>query len=411
MATLWRYLPGFPAPPPWVEMLPPRAGPTAITLSRPGLDGVRLAVMPTAAGDGWWTVEYRPATEWDVGFTFDSSDTTNSPGLVVYRLRDVGAASDGPPFPLFKRVTYEATIPLPSAGDNDWDNGQFAVRILQESPASVRVMIGETLPDAASARLNVVAGPGPETSTPNVEVVNLVLTGPTCSSGSFNTRTISNDYSILLEVASTGFINPGFEFTVNGVAFGSKSQLGAPPQIGTGAIVATITEPTGYNQAHVVTRVVTLQWGIEDNKFQLLLPSGDGAYQLSVEATVTEEAPGAPPRQAVAKDTVKVETTRITLSEAGSDAESQCLSFLIDKGLQHQPLFPLDPIGPVIFPDDWGGLDPVELAVQARKLLRLKALNSALAAQPTASAAEQLGIQPQDLFNVVRMLTIVPEPG
>lgn len=404
MATLWRYLPGFPAPQPWMEMLPPGAGPTLLTLNRPAVDGLRLAAMPTRAGDGWWTVEYRPAIDWDAGFAFNSDDIANSPGLVVHRLRDVGTAAAGPTFPLIKKVTYEATIPLPSAGDNDWDNGQFAVRVVEELHGSARVMIGETLPNTPAARIKTIAGPGLETSTPNAELVDLVLAGPTCNRARFNSQTITNEYTVLVEVASTGFIKPSFEFSMNGTPFGATSTLGALPQIGSGVIQATITEPTGFQTAQTVARAVFLQWGIEDNKLQVLLPPGDGTYEVSVEATVTETEMGVSPIQASARDSAKVETRRITLSEDGSDAETQCLRFLIEKGLQEHPPVPPDPIGPIAVPPDWGLLDAVELATELKKLFKLKFVNSSLASVPITDAAEQLGVHPQVLFSVVKML-------
>jgi hypothetical protein len=410
MATLWRYLPGFPAPQPWMELLPAGAGPTKLTLNRPSVDGLRLAVMPTRAGDGWWTVEYRPALEWDVGFHFNSSDITNSPGLVIHRLRDIGTASAGPTFPLVRKVTYEATIPLPSAGDDDWSNGQFAVRVLEQLGGSVRVMVGETLPNAPAAQMELLFGPGLETSTPSAEQVDLVLAGPTCSRARVGTQTITNEYSILVAMASTGFTKPRFDFKLNGRAFGVTSELGAPPQIGSDVIQANISEPTGYNKVQSVTRPIGLQWGIEGNQFQVLLPSGDGTYEVSLEAIVTEGAAGASPLQASATDSVKVETKRITLSDQGHDAESQCLSFLIQKGLQEHPPFPTDPIGPIAFPPDWQVLDAVELATGLKTLFKLKVLNSTLAAAPIDQAAEQLGVLPQTLFHVVKMLVPIDSP-
>ena len=410
MATLWRYLPGFPALQPWMEILPAGSGATKLTLNRPAVDGLRLAVMPTRAGDGWWTVEYRPAMDWDVGFTFDSADITNSPGLVVHRLRDIGLASDGPDFPLIKKVTYEATIPLPSAGDNDWDNGQFAVRVLEELHGSVRVMIGETLPDARAARMKVLAGPGLETITPNAEQVDLVLTGPTCGRGTFNTQTITNDYSIGVEVSSTGFTKPTFVFLINGKTLGVVSELGAPPQLGADVIQADITEPTGHNKAQAVTRTVGVQWGIDGNQLGVALTPGDGTYEVSVEAVVAESTSGMSPLRASAKDSVKVETKRITLSSEGSDAESQCLSFLIQKGLQEHSPVPLDPIGPVVFPADWRVLNSLDLATAVKRLFKLKVVNPSLAAPPAAVAAEQLGVNPQDLFNVAKQLIAVDSP-
>jgi hypothetical protein len=409
MATLWRYLPGFPAPQPWVEMLPPGAGPTKLTLNRPGVDGLRLAVMPTRAGDGWWTVEYRPAIDWDVGLDFDSSDITNSPGLAIHRLRDVGTAAAGATFPLIKRVTYEATLPVPSSGDDDWTNGQFAVRVLEDLGGSVRVMVGETLPDTAAARMEVLHGGGLETSTPNAQQVDLPLAGPTCGRARVGTQTIVNEYTVLVTIESTGFARPQFDFKLNGRTFGVTSELGAPPQTGVDVIQADIIEPTAFNTVQAVTRAVALQWGIDGHQFQVLLPPGDGTYTVTLDAVVSEGAAGAPPRQASATESVTVETKRITLSDEGNDAESECLSFLIAKGLQEQPPFPPDPIGPIAFPPDWQALDAVELATGLKTLFKLNVQNSTLAAGSIDQAAAQLGVLPQTLFHVVKLL--VPVTG
>ncbi|HEY7522277.1 MAG TPA: hypothetical protein VH720_01290 [Candidatus Limnocylindrales bacterium] len=410
MATLWRYLPGFPAEQPWVEMLPAGAGPTKLTLNRPGVDGLRLAVMPTRAGDGWWTVEYRPAIDWDIDLHFNSSDVSNAPGLIIHRLRDVGTAAAGPAFPLIKRVSYEATLPLPSGGDLDWTNGQFAVRVLENLGGSVRVMVGETLPDAAAARMDILAGGGLETSIPNPQQVDLALAGPTCSRARVGTQAIVNPYNVLVTVASTGFTRPRFDFKLNGNTFGVTSELGEPPQIGAAVIQADIIEPTGFNTVQSVTRPINLQWAIDGHLFQVQLPPGDGTYRVTLEVTVTEGAAGAPPRQASATDAVSVETKRIILSDEGNDAEQQCLSFLIAKGLQEQPPFPPDPIGPIAFPPDWQALDGVELATGLKTLFKLNVHNSTLAAGPIDQAAAQLGVLPQTLFHVVKMLVPVDGP-
>ena len=127
---------------------------------------------------------------------------------------------------------------------------------------------------------------------------------------------------------------------------------------------------------------------------------------MTLEAVVSEGAAGAPARQASASESVTVETKRITLSDEGNDAESQCLSFLIAKGLQEQPPFPPDPIGPIAFPPDWQALDAVELATGLKTLFKLNVQNSTLAAGSIDQAAAQLGVLPQTLFHVVKLARV-----
>jgi hypothetical protein len=82
-------------------------------------NGTQLVVMP-AGGNTWFTVEYRPATNWDQRFTPNATGTQTFSGVVIHEIRDVGMPSDGAGWPKIRQVCYETTIPTSSTGDFDW---------------------------------------------------------------------------------------------------------------------------------------------------------------------------------------------------------------------------------------------------------------------------------------------------
>lgn len=97
---------------------------------------------------------------------------------------------------------------------------------------------------------------------------------------------------------------------------------------------------------------------------------------MEVSVAVKEVLLGSTLAQAVSSANFRAETKRITLDAAASEAQNECQTFLVEKGLQmHQP-FPKDPIGPIAFPDDFRVLDAIQKAEALQKIGVFHATNA-----------------------------------
>ena len=320
MATLWRYLPGYPSPPPWVRVVPADGSATEVRLDNSPIEGAtRLIAMPDHAG-GWWTVEYRPAAGWDRALALDQHDYAGAPGLVIHRIGDLGVAGLTPDF-LPQRVSYEGTIPAPSAGSDDWSVGSFSVRALEHGDNYAVATVGVNLPATSGVRLEVdhKSYARPSAAGPSVE---LALTGPSCSTGAYTTEAVGYQQVIAAYAGATGLRVPVFTFLVNGQTIATSNELQAVQ--GEVAFPADVAVPTGYLTSETEPRRITATYNIVNNRLVLVIPAGDGAYRVDI--SVRAASFGQP--EVIADQSIDVTTYEIRLPEAALEAQSQCGAFL-----------------------------------------------------------------------------------
>ena len=362
----------------------------------------------TRSGDGWWTVEYRPAAGWDRGAHAHDLDPARCPGVVIHRIRDVGYVGE-PGFPRPQRVCYEATIPAPSGGDQDWDNGQFAVRIL-ETGGSAQLLIGETLPDVRSVRMEIVESSGPERRAPFVNV-ELKLTGPACSTNSYPTEAVSATYVLELSAEATGYEEPAFEYAVNGTDLGIVSASNGPLQQGQVAFTASVDVPNGYQSSYFEERSVRATYNARGNQLGLTFPEGDGTYPVTI--TVTAIDLRGQEHRARSSNTLTATTRWVDLSQEAKDAQRACSNFLSHFVAIGHP-GPRDSLGPVehlthvvlpilVLVEDID-VDPSVLAAALDGLRRLEAVSPILARHETTALADRLGVDETELRRVTYQL-------
>jgi hypothetical protein len=370
--------------------------------------GTRLVVMPTRTGDGWWTVEYRPASGWDRGAHPQDLDPARCPGVVIHRIRDVGFVGE-PFFPRLQRVCYEATIPVPSGGDEDWDNGQFAVRVL-EAAGSAQLLIGETLPDVRSVRMDVVESSGPEHREP-FGSVELNLTGPTCSTNSYPTEAVSATYVVELSAEATGYEEPAFEYAVNGADLGIVSAPNGPLQQGGVTFTAAVEVPNGYHSSFFEERSVLATYNALGNRLGLTFPERDGTYPVTITVTAVELA--GEEHRVSSSTTLTATTWSVDLSQEAKDGQRACSSFLshfvaVDHSLVHDPGGPVEHLAHVVLPmlvlvEDTD-VDPQTLAATLHGLRRLDAVSPILARREMTALADRLGVDEAELHRVAQQL-------
>ena len=286
-----------------------------------------LAAMRDPGG-GWWTVEFRSAIGWDQGLRLDVADHSNAPGLVVHRIRDLGGP-DAPASYLPKRVTYEGTVPIPSAGDDDWAGPVMSVRVVESSSTGAWVLVGSSLPLGQAARLTVeaTATEGPHAPGPSE---TLALTGPDCTPTTHATELVPFPTTITARGSTTGFFSPSFLFSVNGASAGTWSggALGTPEQRGIVTFRASVQVPTGHAAVRVEERDISARYVLLANQLALELPSGDGTYRVEVLVTAMDRLPVASVSEATATAGVDVNTLAVRLPAAAVNALLACEEFL-----------------------------------------------------------------------------------
>ena len=318
MATLWRYLPGYPAVPPWVRVVPRDDTGTRVRLDNSLLPGNTRLVAMQDGGGGWWTVEYRPATGWDRGLQLDVNDHAGAPGLVIHRIGDL---RDGTAF-LPQRVSYQATIPAPSAGNDDWFASRFALRVVDHGHADASVIVGTDLPPTTAVRMDVLHTSRDTAPTEDGPEVELALTGPACGKNTYRTVRTQTEHLVEVTAGSTGFGSPVFTFLVNGQR--AATGPGHDPQSGVVTFMAEVVVPTGYRTSELRSQNISARFNRQHNRLGLVLPAGDGAYS----ADITVKVASLGHAELAAQERIDVVTLTIDLPEAAREAQNQCEAFL-----------------------------------------------------------------------------------
>ena len=390
-ATIWRYMSNFPAAQPWMKLLPASAPATSVRLERAGAAGTKLVAMPFKNGGGFFAVEYRSNQFWDRGLVSDRTDTTDSPGVVIHTIRDLGTPADGNTFPRLQQVAYETTIPVPTLGDTDWTNGQIAVRIsdVANNQSAVTVLVGETIPGMLQTSPEVTLGDVSETRRPGGPV-ELVLVGPNCGKQTYECEYVDTAQRVSATLSASGFDNPQFLFNVNGTNIGTWSTTDGATQTGSVAFTADVEVPTGYHSANTITQNIMASYSITANALTLDLPGGAGRYRMNMTFTTSER--NDVNKQAASSYPVDPVTSRFDIPQAARDAMQQCKDFLDRKGQQQQDPRKIDPLGPITRLED--KID----------IIRGLERNPRLHRSVERDVAEQLGVHTQQIRDLGKRL-------
>lgn len=396
MATLWRYLPGFPAAPPWVQVLDPLAPPSTLFLQRATAAGSGrpwLAAMP--APGGWWTFEYRPAVGWDR--SLDSTTVASEgPGIVVHQIGDLGVGMVLEGYPKLQQVQYLATIPVPPVGDLDWDNGQVGVRYVQHTADGVQLRIGRSTD--RDIRFLVSEPVHGETSRSLGGIERVAFAGENCLPGNVLTERVSASARITVQVQTTGFSDPRFQFQVKGTNVGSTAPAGTP-ELGTVPLVAVpVDVPSSKTTSTVQPRNITAAWSRNGNTLTLDFPSGHGHYVVPVRVRASEAGTGDWREEQV---DVEVTTQWIKWPDEVFDKIRHCTRVLkrlyIERERRPGPPIPID--GP-----DWSRFTAEDVYGHLVALRDAEAADPRTAEQLRRVVADGYGLQPAALVELERML-------
>lgn len=405
LASVWRYGPTFPAPDPFVRLLPPRPAPTRIRLGAPSSSApTKLVAVPFTTGAGFFTVEYRPAVGWDRAAVADRMDSSGSAGVVVHQVRDVGTPSDIPvgTWPRLQRVCHEVTIPVPSLGDDDWDNGQVAIRIEETDGGAVIVLVGEALPGGHAVRLtSTVTHADPQRTVG--PVVAVPLSGPSCGTDSFPSEVVRQRAVVGVTAATVGFDDPELLFSLNGADIGGWRSLVAEAVTQAVTVPVTVEVPTGVSTSTTTTTSVTATATVVGNALTLVLPAGTGTYPVNVRLRARGGG-----QESAAEETVVVHTLFHDLSDAAKRAQQECADFLVNKGLQRRPYEVIPDIWKTLVDlhgrDDWAALEADVRAEALRALAAVRRANARLGREETGRFAERLGVGSSQLHNLFRKI-------
>jgi hypothetical protein len=275
--------------------------------------------MP-GGGKTWFTVEYRPATNWDQSFTPNANTSQTLSGVIIHEIRDVGMPSDGPGWPKTQRVCYETTIPTPSTGDLDWNNERFAVRVIR-------------------ADLNQVA------------------------LGMWQT--------------------PGVRFS------------------GTANVTVEAEVPLSTTTKSKTTLTIPISYRGQGNPIIIDVPSGDGAYELTLVAYGAEN-PAANLNEIVSSSgTAKLETLRFLLPTQAIADMGACIKSMAD-GIRNKKQWPPEREDH----PNWrqSGINEIwvperlpQLGKAIIKAVELEAMNSVIGGRVIDEAASKMGMLPSEL--------------
>jgi hypothetical protein len=306
-----------------------------------------------------------------------------------------------------QRVCYEATIPVPSSGDEDWDNGELAVRVLGHG-GPVRLLLGDTLPGGTSVRMDAVGSWGAERREPYVDT-DLKFAGPACGKGTYPTEVVISTYIVEATAQATGFERPSFQFAVNGAPAGSPSLVHSPLQHGQVTFVAEVEVPNGYRSWQSERREITADYNVRGNQLGLTLPEYDGTYQVTVAVTAVESPNTA--LKASASSTVSATTAEVALSQAAKDALGECTSFLskyvvVDTSLVPDLLSPIERLVVVLQGLVSGDeeIDVEQMALTLRELPNLQQRAPWIARHEAETLAAKLDIDQAELRRIVDQL-------
>jgi hypothetical protein len=362
---------------------------------RPGYaHGTQLVVMP-AGGNTWFTVEYRPATNWDQSFVPNATAKQTFSGVVVHEIRDVGMASNGPGWPKIQRVCYENTIPTPSTGDLDWSNGRFAVRVILAGPNWADIEVGASLPKTLAISLDFDWDQAFESSSPAAQV-EVSRVGRRCETGVYTSKRSLYNATLRGTATTSGFESPLFRFELNNVALGGWQAPGGAFS-GTANVSVTGEVPTSTTAKSIAALTIPVTYRGQGNTITIDVPSGGGAYELSLVAYATED-PAVDPVGIVSNPGhAALATLRFVLpSEAITDMGA-CVLSIADGIRQKKQWPPTRDEHP-----DWRHRGIEEIWIQERlpqlgnaiiKAVDLEALNPAIGARVIDEAASKLGMR------------------
>lgn len=409
-AILWRYLPGFSALPTWASEIAAEGPAVDLTLRRPGLQGAgpMLAVMRDPQSGGWWTAEYRPAISWDQGLAWDPASPAAAPGIVIHRVRTLGHSGE-PSYPRPNQVDYIGTLPVPTLGDDDWDNGQFAVRVLNATKDSARVLVGRSLPSIRSVRVGIDAVPEAQKNTQSGVSEFVPLTGAECTGAEFELDRRSSKVAVRAEVDTAGFAVPAFSFEINSRTVRASQPGGAEPDTGIIQFPALVWEPTGLYAAAPRRIMIAATWIATGDRLVINLPRGHGRYTVSIRAKVAETGTGARWESAAS---IEVITESLELPAAAVEEMERCLQRLLQEEARDmlpprvwpRPPEPID--GP-----DWSWRERGAVILSLRQLRVLEQTHAYLAGEALDRMATDLAVPPAQLADLaVRIERLVGEP-
>lgn len=406
-ATLWRYCPEYPQAPEWVKLLPANPSPTQVTLCAPFTTrtGTRLAVIPTGATGpmpSYYTLEYRPAKGWDgvLSTSPGSADDANCAGVVVHKILDIGNSSQYG-FPVLQAVEYVTTVPTPSAGDDDWNNSTFGVRVVEgsesESEGVITVEIAAVLPDTVSARMVVDVEKRTQTRRPG-GVTAVSMMGPSCGTRQYDTEVVDTYTRVRVTSGSSGLDDPTFSYAVNGVAVPGSAQLSSLPTSGNINADVMVDVATGYRTSERRTERLALPYTLTGNVLELDVQAGLGVVTFDI--TLTATAGG---RSASVTENAQVVTRTYELPAQAEVDRASCLKPIKD-ALQDATVR----VGGVdiVHGVDWSAMSREQLGESLLTVHRLARTRPWQARELLERAAERLGVSAQDLMSVADHLAV-----
>lgn len=400
-AMEWRVSKHYPGLAPWVAALPAALPETSMRLYRAGQAGTTLLAIPKNDGTStsWLTVEYRPATDWDQGLDPATIGNSAQAGLVLHRIRDVSTAQGILP----QRVSYELTIPPLTLGDLDWSNDELAVRVVAQSSAYIDLVMGAALPRVPSVRLTLDYSYGESSFSHDGQSVTVSKVGPSCKTGTYTMQFNQRTAQVVAQAASSGFVQPSFGFSVNGVVLGSPQPGGASQsaavQVGVAAKV-----PVARDVWVDTPATVNVSYAQTGNTLVLDLPAGLGAYVLDVRVQVFEAGGGASPPVADS-GSVSLRTAMLELPPQAIVDQTACIMSLVNHAQD---------IPPMHIPDDhpdwrqriesWRPEQLASLGREIEALVQHERTTASQRASLLALAAERLDLSAAELFDVSRRM-------
>jgi hypothetical protein len=406
-ATLWRFLGGYPDADGWVKVLPKKPSPTQVQLCAPFATrtGTRLVVVPTGhSGDAvkFFTVEYRPAVHWDQAFRTSpesGGDVLISAGLIIHQILDIGSKSQGAGWPRPDCVEYVDTIPVPSAGDNDWSNGVLSVRIIDgsesESEGVITVEIAERLDFASTAEIDVDVTYQPETRLPGGPVMQTMM-GAACESKTYESTVVDSPANVRVISGSTGFDDPTFTYFINGVPLPLKTKTSSGIQRDSVAVDVSVDTPVGYQQNIRETKNLTLSYSTTANHLDIEIPGGLGVVSLQVGTTATQG------KSASATVVAQATTRRYELPPEAEIDRASCVKPIKD-ALEKATVLDRGPF--VQEGVDWQDMTATELGQSLLKISQMARTRPFQARRTLERAATELHVPVEELKAITADIT------